>query len=210
MVPGVLPVSERQQLIDSIGPVTGAGRRGLLKLPLVARLAASERLRGLVQPHLPSAPRAVRAIYFDKSPDSNWLVAWHQDLTLALRERADAHGFGPWSVKEGIPHVQPPAVLLERMLAVRLHLDDCDENNGALKILPGSHLFGRLSAERIKKLRDEHPEVICRLAAGDALLMRPLVLHASGQSRSGRRRRVLHIEYAAFSLPAGLEWHEAA
>ena len=150
----------------------------------------------------------MRAIYFDKSPDTNWLVAWHQDVTLAIRAKADVPEFGPWSIKGGVPHVQPPATLLERMLTVRLHLDDADELNGALRVIPGSHRDGKLSAANIAEFRNRSSEVVCSVLAGDALLMRPLLLHASGRSESPRHRRVLHIEYAGFSLPDGLGWHE--
>jgi hypothetical protein len=210
IIPHVLTTSEREELIESLGPVTGAGRRGLLALPVVAQLARSSRLLDIVRPHLPADPRPVRAIYFDKSPEANWLVAWHQDFTLALRARTDAPGFGPWSIKDGVPHVQPPIHLLEQMLTTRMHLDDCDETNGALRVLPGSHRLGRLSAERIQQLRASHRDHLCHLTAGDALLMRPLLLHASSRSQGNRHRRVLHIEYAAFPLPQPLEWHEAA
>ena len=119
-------------------------------------------------------------------------------------------GFGPWSTKDGIPHVQAPAELLEQMLTLRLQLDDADASNGALRVLPGSHRFGRLSADRIQQLRREQPDFLCAVSAGDALLMRPLLLHASSRSAHPRHRRVLHIEYAGFNLPAELEWHEAA
>ena len=151
----------------------------------------------------------VRAIYFDKSSDSNWLVPWHQDLTLAVSTRAEVSGFGPWSIKDGIPHVQPPVECLRQMLTVRLHLDDADETNGALRVLPGSHRFGRLTSGRIQEMRIEQQEFVCTACAGDALLMRPLLLHASGRSTSIRHRRVLHIEYAAYALPEPLSWYEA-
>ena len=94
------------------------------------------------------------------------------------------------------------------MLTLRLHLDDADETNGALRVLPGSHRQGRLSAERIREMRDQQSEFLCAVSAGDALLMRPLLLHSSGRSTSARHRRVLHIEYAAFTLTPGLNWHE--
>jgi ectoine hydroxylase-related dioxygenase (phytanoyl-CoA dioxygenase family) len=113
----------------------------------------------------------------------------------------------PWSVKEGVPHVQPPVELLEQMLTVRLHLDDCDETNGALRVLPGSHRLGRLSADAIKSLREE-TAVACSVAAGGALVMRPLLLHSSERSHRESHRRVIHLEYAGFDLPDGLEWHE--
>jgi hypothetical protein len=210
IVPGVLGTDEQRVLLAALGPVAGAGRRGLLAVSAVAGLARSPQLLALVRPHLLCEPFPVRAIYFDKSPDMNWLVPWHQDLTLALRARADVPGFGPWSTKDGIPHVQPPVEFLQQMLAVRLHLDNTDESNGALRVLPGSHRLGRLSADRIRQLRQRNPDFLCSAMAGDALLMRPLLLHASGRSTSARHRRVLHIEYAAFTLPDGLDWHEAA
>src|SRR6266404_6137134 len=210
IIPCVLDEQNRQELIVTLGPVNGAGRRGLLNMPAVARLASSAQLLDLVRPYLKSEHRPVRSIYFDKSPETNWLVAWHQDLTLAVRSRIDVPGFGPWSMKDGIPHVQPPVELLEQMLTVRLHLDDCDETNGALRVIPGSHAFGRLTAERIRQLSGHSDAVLCRLSAGDALLMSPLLLHASSRSHNPGHRRVLHIEYAVFSLPPELQWSEAA
>lgn len=208
IVPGVLSLDEISILACALGDVSGAGRRGLLGSPAVTALASSLRLLGLVRPHVSTPPRPVRAIYFDKSPATNWLVTWHQDLTLVVRTPFDVPGFGPWSVKDGVQHVQPPVGLLEKMLTVRLHLDDCDENNGALRVLPGTHRLGRLDAQRIRALREQQEEIVCDVAAGGALIMRPLLLHASGRSRSNRHRRVLHIEYAAFTLPEPLEWHE--
>jgi hypothetical protein len=208
--PQVLDQRQREEILALIGPVPGAGRRGLLALPLVRELATSDTILNLVRPHLPSEPTPVRAIYFDKSPDANWLVPWHQDLTIALSKESHVPGFVPWSVKDGIPHVQPPVECLEQMLAVRLHFDDTDANNGALKVLPGTHSMGRLSAERIQELRGECEDFLCRVSAGDALVMRPLLLHASSRSTSDRHRRVMHIEYAGFALPSELDWHNAA
>ncbi|MGI8785854.1 MAG: phytanoyl-CoA dioxygenase family protein [Acidobacteriota bacterium] len=205
----IIDATAQQELLSTLGPVARAGRRGVLALPAVAALARSARLLNLVRPHLPSEPFAVRAIYFDKSPEANWLVSWHQDLTLALRARVEVTGFGPWSTKAGIPHVQPPVELLQQMLTVRLHLDDADETNGALRVLPASHRLGRLSSERTQELRAVLPDFLCAVSAGGALLMRPLLLHASSRSTSSRHRRVLHIEYAGFALPTELHWHEA-
>jgi hypothetical protein len=209
-VPRLLTAAECDSLISVLEPVAGAGRRGLLGSAAVSKLARSEQLLNLVRPHLSLEPRPVRAIYFDKSAAANWGVAWHQDLTLAVRTRVEVHGFGPWSTKDGISHVQPPVELLERMLTVRLHLDCADAANGALRVLPGSHRFGRLAASRIAAMRVQQSDHLCTATAGDALLMRPLLLHASSRSTTERRRRILHIEYAGFDLPGDLEWHEAS
>lgn len=210
LVPSVFTPAEIADVASAFGPTTAAGRRGMLADARVSELARASKLVELVQPHMRDLPQPVRAILFDKSPDANWLVAWHQDLTIAVRERRETPGFGPWSAKNGIPHVQPPVELLEQMLAVRIHLDPSDESNGALRVLSGSHRSGRLSPDQIKQARAEHADVICRANPGDALLMRPLLLHASSRASVPQRRRVLHIEYAGFDLPAGLNWHPAA
>lgn len=203
----VLDVAACKSLGALLGDADGAGSRGMLRVAEVRKLARSL-LADLVRTHLPAEPVPVRGIYFDKRPGTNWLVAWHQDLTLAVAERVEMPGFGPWSVKEGLPHVQPPVELLEQMLTVRLHLDDADADNGALRVIPGTHRLGRLNAESIAQCRETHPEALCSAKTGDALLMRPLLLHASSRSTSERRRRVLHIEFAGFCLPPPLEWHE--
>lgn len=210
LAPSILSSSECADLINHLGPTSGPGRRSLLNDERVSSLARSEKLLSLIAPHLQCehAPRPVRAIYFNKSPDSNWLVAWHQDLTVCVQEKVDAEGFGPWSVKDEVPHVQPPIAMLENMITIRLHLDDADETNGALKVLPGSHAHGRLSAESIQRWRQQTPEYLCTAHAGDVLLMRPLLLHASGRSSSDKQRRVLHIEYSGFELPEGMRWAE--
>jgi hypothetical protein len=199
MVKNVFSTETCAELIRELGPVSGAGRR-------LEAFSPPQPLFDLAARFLKCTPKAVRAILFDKSPETNWLVAWHQDLTIAVREKRELAGFGPWSVKEGQPHVQPPTQLLKRMLTLRLHLDDADEENGALRVLPGTHKLGKLDAARIQSLRAEIPEHVCTARAGDVLLMRPLLLHASGKSTSQRHRRILHIEFSGFELPGGLVW----
>jgi ectoine hydroxylase-related dioxygenase (phytanoyl-CoA dioxygenase family) len=129
-------------------------------------------------------------------------------MAIAVGERIDTPGFGPWSVKDGIVHVQPPCEILANMVAVRIHLDDCQVDNGALKVVPGSHLHGELSTEAINQWTESHKPVTCELLKGGVLAMRPLVLHSSTRAASPRHRRVLHIEYASDELPNGLRWFE--
>jgi ectoine hydroxylase-related dioxygenase (phytanoyl-CoA dioxygenase family) len=210
LVPNVVRPSLLDGLITVLGPVSGAGRRGMLSQPIVRELAVSAVLMNVISPHLEGKPRPVRAIYFDKSPGASWIVPWHQDLTISVTHRVETVGFGPWSTKDGLIHVQPPAEILEGMITLRIHLDDADESNGALKVLPGSHNQDRLNAQDIERFRSEVSEVMCCAKRGDGLLMRPLLLHASGHSTSERNRRILHIEYAAADLPNGLEWNHMA
>lgn len=187
-----------------------AGVRNLLsKSEVVRKLAKSDTLTRIAENHLGKRAKPVKAILFDKTPNSNWYVTWHQDVTIAVKERIDVEGFGPWSIKDDTPHVQPPAAILEQMLSIRLHLDDCDETNGAIKFIPGSHRVGIMDSSRLAEWRDNHDAIICPANHGDIILMRPLILHSSTQSTNPNHRRVLHIEYTSADLPAGLEWAEA-
>ena len=135
-------------------------------------------------------------------------MAWHQDLTIAVHQRRCVAGFTAWSEKEGVVHVQPPVPVLERMLAVRVHLDDCGPDSGPLRVLPGSHREGRLDAAAIDRWKAQVSEVQCLVGQSDLVLMRPLVLHASSAARVVGQRRVLHLEFAAVDLPGNLEWHD--
>lgn len=186
------------------------GARNLLRLPEVESFAASSKLANYLRPLLDGEFRATRGIFFDKTEGANWPVLWHQDLSLAVKEKRDLPEWTTWSVKRGVPHVQPPASVLARMITVRLHLDDCPAENGALRVIPGSHQDGKLPRDLIQQMTSGEADVVTALA-GDALFMRPLLLHASSAAQLPRHRRVLHIEFApADLLPPGLEWAEAS
>jgi ectoine hydroxylase-related dioxygenase (phytanoyl-CoA dioxygenase family) len=177
-------------------------------VPSTRELANSFVCRELVEPVLGSAARVVRGVYFDKHREANWKVAWHQDLTIAVRERVEVEGYGPWSIKAGIHHVQPPVEVLENMLTLRLHLDDADETNGALRVLPGTHKHGRFDAAQIEYWKKRQRTVTCAVRTGGAVVMRPLLLHSSTTATMPAHRRVLHFEYSGVELPAGLRWFE--
>lgn len=137
-----------------------------------------------------------KATLFDKSPDANWLITWHQDTALPLREKRDTPGWGPWSTKEGITYAHAPAGALERVVALRLHLDNSDMENGPLRVIPGSHRQGVLSDEQVESIVDKSEPVTCLSERCGVIVMRPLIIHASSKSQSDKPRRVLHLEYA--------------
>jgi ectoine hydroxylase-related dioxygenase (phytanoyl-CoA dioxygenase family) len=187
----------------------GPGMRGLAqKMPCVRRLSESRTVRAVVESVLGSGSKLVRSILFSKSEERNWQVAWHQDLSIAVRELQEVEGFTSWSFKDGVPHVQPPIAVLQQMLTVRIHLDPADESNGALWVVPGSHRLGRVSAGAAAAIAGKRAKHICVAGAGDALLMRPLLLHASRKITSNRPRRVIHLEFSADMLPSPLAWAE--
>lgn len=212
VVQGLCKVIERAGAGQAVRQRRGAvfAIRNLLDVVAEVRdVVSSAAIRNLIDPVLGGDAFVVRAILFDKTPDANWKVAWHQDASIAVTERIDAPGFGPWSVKAGIIHVRPPVEVLEGMVSLRIHLDDCDESNGALQVVPGSHRRGFLDTRDIEACRGSSDIRLCCVPTGGAMLVRPLIAHASSPGTSPSRRRVIHLEWAATPLPQPLQWHRA-
>lgn len=189
--------------------LTGAGSRNLLEYAWCRRLAVQLARTPAIREALPSAAMAIQCTLFDKHAASNWLVALHQDLSVPVLERREHPELRGWSRKEGVDFVQPPKELLETLLIVRVHLDACDLDSGPIRIVPGSHRCGRLSGTEARQLRESHGERACVADPGDALLMRPLVLHASSKATKAAHRRVLHFVYGPHSPGYGLDWRSA-
>jgi len=210
IVPDVFGADTVSSLIAAIESSTifrsRAGMRHALEVNVVRLLSTDSRLISLAQQALGNCAAPFRATLFEKSPRSNWLVVWHQDTALPLRAKRDVHGWGPWSVKEGVTCAHAPASALEKILAIRVHLDDSTVDNGPLKVLPATHKLGVLSDEAIHKMVEQTPAVVCNVGSGGLVLMKPLLVHASSKSKHDAPRRVLHIEYAAEKrFPGGLE-----
>jgi ectoine hydroxylase-related dioxygenase (phytanoyl-CoA dioxygenase family) len=210
ILPEVLTRSEIERLDESLirNPLSRsrAGMRHALVHPAVLAVARDPRLLAIAQQVLGCNPFPFRATLFDKSSASNWLVAWHQDRALPLRERRELPEWGPWSVKDGVIYTNAPASALSSVVALRLHLDDSTQENGPLCVLPGTHTMGVLGDEAIHDLSTRTTGIDCLVSRGGILVMRPLIVHASSKSRSAMQRRVLHIEYAcSASIAEGLE-----
>ena len=190
---------------DALAPGS-AGTRRLLAQDWCRALADELRAHPVIAPALPATHVAVQCTAFEKSAARNWLVTLHQDLSIPVAARVDDPALRGWARKEGTWFVQPPAALLAQLVAIRLHLDDCGETDGALQVVPGSHRHGGLADADAFALRAASPPVACTLARGGAMLMRPLLLHASSKATGTSRRRVLHFVYGPPALPHGLEW----
>ncbi|MBB3166998.1 phytanoyl-CoA dioxygenase family protein [Simiduia aestuariiviva] len=194
--------------IESIAfPVRAGGiRNAEKKFASIHDLAVSETLITQAKNYLSGAAFLVRAILFNKTSENNWLVAWHQDRTVAVSRKFEKHEWGPWSVKDNVAHVQPPIDVLNQMVTFRIHLDDTNLKNGCLKVLPKSHQLGILDSSAIRSYVQNHEAVVCEAPAGSALAMRPHLLHSSSKAVTPSKRRVLHLEYSSFKLPSGVSW----
>ena len=217
----VLPASLLSELARELERLSeGAGeavsvQKGDAAYALRNLLGASSRIMGilrmsmlpdLLRRFVPEPLYAVRGILFDKPFRANWFVPWHQDLTIAVQERRIIQpGFARWTVKAGIHHARPPSRFLANMLTARIHLDDANESNGALRVVPGSHREGILPAAKIPELVERGAHV-CAVSAGDVMFMRPLLLHSSRATTISGHRRVLHIEFSPDVLPEPVEW----
>lgn len=147
-----------------------------------------------------------RSELFDKTKHSNWMVPWHQDRTIAVLARVETSGYGPWSRKSGTWHVEPPFDLTARMITLRAHLDDCDEDNAPLLYVPGSHALGKLPVDGIAEFVRKQGHVVSLAKAGDVWAYATAIVHGSEAARKPNRRRVLQIDYSADELPLGLSW----
>jgi hypothetical protein len=194
--------------LDELAAV-GAGSRDLLRKTWCAELARRIRTHPRVAPLLPPDAVAVQCTFFQKSTGQNWLVPMHQDLSIPVRERVVDARLTGWSDKDGTLFVQPPDELLGQLVAVRLHIDACALADGALRVVPGSHTSGRLNVADALGARERFGETPCEVAQGGALVLKPLLLHASSKASGSSRRRVLHFVFGPPSLPCGLAWHTA-
>ncbi len=182
------------------------GRRLLFEPPTTDLLSPTGKIGAVAAKLLGPGARPVRAVLFDKTQAMNWIVAWHQDRTIAVRARRDTTDFGPWSVKDGIVHVAPPISVLDQMVTLRVHLDPCTDDNAPLIVALGSHRLGKVAADEVEAMANQHPIHACHADAGDIWAYATPILHSSAKSVSDRRRRVLQLDYSAVDLPNGLEW----
>jgi ectoine hydroxylase-related dioxygenase (phytanoyl-CoA dioxygenase family) len=181
-------------------------RQFLKEVPQVIPAVFNTTLNNVISRLFGADYKPVKSIYFDKPGESNWFVSYHQDLTISVKEKADVAGFGPWTVKQQQYAVQPPLNILENNFTIRIHLDDTDQDNGALRVVPGSHARGVYRPETIDWSVEK--EITCNVAKGGIMIMRPLLLHASSRTTNHHKRRVIHIEFSNQSLPAPLQWSE--
>ncbi|MCW8878838.1 MAG: phytanoyl-CoA dioxygenase family protein [Kangiellaceae bacterium] len=187
-------------IIEEVEPflknIKGGGIRNAdKKFSNISQLAYSDDLLNQASRYLSSKPNFVRAILFDKSHKNNWLVTWHQDKTIAVSDKFEAEGWGPWSFKDGVHHVQPPIEVLNNMVTFRIHLDESNLENGCLKVIPESHLVGLLSQDEIQRYIEVNQSITVSAPILSALVMKPHILHASCKAAKPSRRRILHLEY---------------
>jgi ectoine hydroxylase-related dioxygenase (phytanoyl-CoA dioxygenase family) len=181
-------------------------RQFLKAVPDVSSLLLNDNLKSVISNVFGDDYFIVKSIYFDKPESSNWFVAWHQDLTISVDQKIDMAGYGPWTIKQNQFSVQPPLHILQDNFTIRIHLDDTDEGNGALKVLCGSHLKEIYRSENVDW--QQETEVSCNVKAGGIMIMRPLLMHASNRTTNNKKRRVAHIEFSRAVLADGIDWAE--
>jgi hypothetical protein len=210
VVDHVVPDSICDQLISdaSISSIDGPGSRALLAHPLCRELVSFLENHTAIKPLLPPDPVAIQCTLFNKSEGKNWLVSLHQDLSVPVFKRIESAACSRWSEKKGQWFVQPPIDILEQLVAVRVHLDSSTAENGPLRVVPGSHRFGRLTTLDANAQRQMQGEVSLLVSRGGAVAMRPLLLHASSKATVPMPRRVLHFVFGPRELPYGLEWDQ--
>jgi len=181
-------------------------RQFLKEVPESHQFIFNDNIRKIINEIFGNNYFVVKSIYFDKPEKSNWYVSYHQDLTISVDKKLDLKGFGPWTTKQNQFAVQPPIDYLKNIFTIRIHLDDTDENNGALKVVPNSHSKEIYRPETI----DWNVEIeeICSVNKGGIMIMKPLILHGSNRTTNHQKRRVIHIEFSNMELPEEINWSE--
>ncbi len=193
-------------VLDGECPVANApGMRLAWNDRLSEAIGAASPMTRLARTLLPGAV-PVRLVAFNKSAQANWLVPWHQDRVIAVREKHAIEGFRNWTKKAGLWHVEPPIDILQGKIFARVHLDDTEEENGCLELALGTHAFGRVDTAEAKKRVQSATLDICRARRGDVLFAKALILHRSRPSKRPTDRRALRIDYCAGRLPDHLAW----
>lgn len=181
-------------------------RQFLKEIPSTVSIIFNDNLKSLLNQLFGDNYFVVKSIYFDKPQTSNWYVSYHQDLTISVDKKISLAGFDFWTVKQNQFSVQPPLSILQNLVTVRIHLDETNEKNGALKVVPKSHLKGVFRPETLDWTTEV--EVSCNVSKGGVMLMKPLLLHSSGRTTNNRQRRVIHMEFSNLDLPSELSWSE--
>jgi ectoine hydroxylase-related dioxygenase (phytanoyl-CoA dioxygenase family) len=202
-----LTAADLERMQDAFIGRRGAGvRHGDIPADLIDWLSTHPVLVELAGRALGQPARLTRAIAFDKTPQTNWFVPWHQDRSIAVSSRATGGGLDRWTERDGLLQVEPPIEILEQTVTLRIQIDDCPPDGGALEVIEGTHRSGRLSREAISARAAGGSVKVCAAAAGDIVVMSPLIVHRSRRARLPRRRRVLHLEFTAVSASAGIDW----
>lgn len=181
-------------------------RRLLDRMPGIRKLLLTPSLKNLIRNNFGEDYFLTKAIYFNKPPGSNWFVPFHQDLTISVNSRVASEGFINWTFKDEICGVQPPVEVLQKTITARIHLDDATSENGALRVVPGSHKGGViLKGSEQWSLENTN---VCEVDSGGVMFMKPLTLHASSRTTNGMPRRVIHLEFCNRELPRQMDWLE--
>lgn len=181
-------------------------RQLINQVPKLSKVLFNKNLIQLLNTLFDSDYFLTKAIYFDKPPKSNWFVSYHQDLSISVDKKVEVENYINWTFKKGQYGVQPPVKILEDTNTIRIHLDDTDANNGALKVIPKSHSKGIIRhGSKGWVLENEHT---CNINKGGVMLMKPLTLHASNRTTNNKRRRVIHLEFNNQDLETPLNWLE--
>ncbi len=176
-------------------------------IPFINNLVHSKQLTSLVEQVLGDRSFPINAFVLDKTKDSNWGLDWHQDLKIAVKSKIETVNFSHWTMESGIPHAIAPKEVLEKKLAVRIHLDPCFADNGAILIASKSHKNGIIQTKTALEKIISNEIICCEVEKGGIMFMTPLLLHKSPYSTSDQKRRILQIDYVGTNLHNGLEWY---
>ena len=165
--------------------------RNLLQIsPQIKNILRHTFIKDIVESLCGERAVIIHSLFFDKIHEANFHVPFHQDVVMPYRDDSAT------KIVAGVSYKQLPCEILQQLVAVRIHLDDNDEDNGPLEVVAGSHNYGVLSDAEIKNRTTPQKVDTCVVQCGGVVVMRPLLLHSSKRSLSLDPRRVLHLVFS--------------
>jgi|GEM_PF-5756574 len=145
-----------------------------------------------------------------RSPTANWAVPWHQDTSVYCTHiPPDASG----ELRAGFATFRPTDHSVANLTVARVALDRDTTTSGCLRVLPGSHKWGRVSGGEGGRLGG-HAGTAIELEPGDVAFFNPLLMHRADENRTSSQRRVVHIYYRPVGMPlqgtGWIDWYGVA
>ena len=132
-------------------------------------LALFKEIESLLKSYTPNCIMTPYCFYLEKTDAKNWPLKFHQDVNFSNYLSLTKREIDSW---------------LKKGFWVRVNLDANDQNTGAIKVIPKSHINGKNTAF------DKKEAISLNVEEGDIVLFHPLLYHGSDKMTKVWERKI--------------------